>query len=82
MNKEKVLQELEKLASKNEGVRVLEDYHRGILDAIEIVKKLNNEISDLEIPLSNRCEKCGGYMQQIGRNQHMCIECYNTWNNI
>ena len=66
MNKEEVLQELEKLASKNEGVRVLEDYHRGVVDAIEIVKNL--KIDDSFGLSLNRCDKCGGYMRPSGWN--------------
>jgi hypothetical protein len=80
MNKLELLTELEKLASKNEGIRVLEDYHRGILDAIEIVKNFDDNI--FEVPLMSRCDKCGGYMRVLTRNTMMCDKCFNTWNNI
>jgi hypothetical protein len=56
MNKEEILKELEILANKSEGVRVIEDYHRGILDSINIVKKLDYDSFHLSL---NRFEKCG-----------------------
>lgn len=45
--------------------------------------KILNDYHNWRYSLNNPgCDKCGGMMMSISRNNKQCTNCFNTWNNI